>query len=90
MLHNRYAEELGWLTIDKTSYENEDVCQFVANVALYTHAEYVDRESRGMRINVSELEKDEISNKVKERLKGEQRKENFKKTFSVFNIFKKK
>lgn len=90
MLHSRYAEELDWLTIDKTAYESEEVCRFVANVALYTHAEYLDRDSKGTSVNVNALEKDEISNKVKERQKGEQRKENFKKTFSIFNLFKKK
>ena len=90
MLHSRYAEELDWLTIDKTAYESEEVCRFVANVALYTHAEYLDRDSKGTSVNVNALEKDEISNKVKERQKGEQRKENFKKTFSIFNVFKKK
>ena len=90
MLHTRYAAELDWLTIEKTAYESEEVCEFVANVALYTHAEFLDRESKGMSIKVSDLEKDEISNKVKERQKGEQRKENLKKTVDIFKIFKKK
>ena len=90
MLHNTYAAEFDWLTHEKTAYESEEVCQFVANVALYTYAEYLEREQKGFSINVAALKKDEISNKVKEMQKSEQRKENMKKTVSIFNIFKKK
>ena len=44
MLHDRYAAELDWINHDKTAFESDEVCEFVANVALYTHAEYVDRD----------------------------------------------
>lgn len=90
MLHTRYINELDWLTIDKADYEDSDVCRFVANVALYTHEEYLDRSHKGADVNLDLLEKDEISNKVKSMHKTEQRKENLKKTFSLFNLFKKK
>ena len=90
MLHTRYLNELDWLTIDKADYEDSDVCRFVANVALYTHADYLDRSHKGADVNLDLLEKDEISNKVKSMHKTEQRKENLKKTFSLFNLFKKK
>lgn len=90
MLHTRYINELDWLTIDKADYEDSDVCRFVANVALYTHEEYLDRSHKGADVNLDLLEKDEISNKVKSMHKTEQRKENMKKTFSLFNLFKKK
>ncbi len=87
VLHNRYAAELDWLNHDKSAYESVEVCEFVANVALYTHAEYLERDQKGMSINVHALEKDEIKNKVKERQKGEQQKEKWNK-FAGF--FKKK
>ena len=90
MLHSYYAEELDWLSIEKTDYELAEVCEFVANVALYDHQEYLARTERGMNINIAALQKDEISKKVKERQKDEERKENFKKTVNLFNIFKKK
>lgn len=84
MLHSHYATELDWLTIEKTDYEIAEVCQFVANVALYTHEEYLDRTQKGMNINVAALEKDEISNKVKTMQKSEQRKESWSRFAGLF------
>lgn len=90
MLHTRYINELDWLSIDKDEYEQSEVCEFVANVALYPHDEHLDRSRKGTGVNFNALEKDEISNKVKSMQKTEQRKENLKKTFGLFNMFKKK
>ena len=84
MLHSHYATELDWLTIEKTDYEIAEVCQFVANVALYTHEEYLDRTEKGMNINVAALEKDEISNKVKTMQKSEQRKDSWSRFAGLF------
>lgn len=84
MLHSHYATELDWITIDKTDYEIAEVCQFVANVALYTHEEYLDRTQKGMNINVAALEKDEITNKVKTMQKSEQRKESWSRFAGLF------
>ncbi len=84
MLHSRYATELDWLNHDKTDYESAEVCEFVANVALYTHQEYLERTTLGKNINIEALRKDEIKNKVKERQKGEQQKEKWQKFASLF------
>ena len=87
MLHSHYAAELDWISIEKTDYESADVCQFVANVALYTHAEYLDRTEKGININVAALEKDEMSKKVQVMQKSEERKEVWNK---ITGMFKKK
>ena len=87
MLHDHYAEELDWLNQEKEDYESAEVCEFVANVALYTHSEYLDRDLRGMNINIAALQKDEIKNKVKERQKEEGRKEKWNR---FADLFKKK
>jgi glycosyltransferase involved in cell wall biosynthesis len=84
MLHNQYAAELDWLNHDKSAYESAEVCEFVANVALYTHQEYLDRTLMGKNINVDALQKDEIKNKVKEKQKGEERKEKWNKFIGIF------
>ena len=84
MLHDRYAAELDWINHDKTAFESDEVCEFVANVALYTHAEYVDRDIHCKNINVQNLQKDEIKNKVMERKKEEERKERWNKFTSFF------
>ena len=89
MLNSKYVEKLDWLSLDKTDFEDKEVCEFVANVALYPHNEHLDRSKKGTGVKVDLLEKDEISNKVKSMQKNEQRKENIKKTFGIFNFFKK-
>lgn len=88
MLHDEYAQELNWLGHDKTEFESVEVCEFVANVALYTHAEYLERVEKGKNINVGELEKDEITKKVSLKQKGARRRAVWSKIIGFLNIFK--
>ena len=86
MLHEEYAAEFNWLEHDKTDFESAEVCEFVANVALYTYSEFLSREDEGKSINVSALEEDEITKKLTQKKKGEKRRA----VWSKINIFKKK
>ena len=86
LLHDQYVAELEWLKFDKSDFESIEVCEFVANVSLYTYAEHLSREEKGKNIDVEALEQDEISKKVKVNEKKSHRKE----IFSKLNIFKKK
>jgi len=86
MLHDKYIAELEWLTHDKTAFESVEVCEFVANAALYTHDEYLSRTEQGKSINVEELEENEITDRVEKNKKISRRK-NF---FDRINIFKKR
>ena len=47
MLHNAYAEELGWTADDIGEVEGEEIHSFVANVLIYNHAQYETRLSMG-------------------------------------------
>nr|MBE6544985.1 glycosyltransferase [Oscillospiraceae bacterium] len=88
LLHDEYAAELNWLGHEKTEFESPEVCEFVANVALYTHAEYRERVEKGKNINIGELEKDEIVKKVKVKQKGARRRAVWSKIIGFLNIFK--
>ena len=90
MLHDEYVHELEWLTHDKSAFESAEVCEFVANVALYTHAEYLERTDKGMSIVVDELEENEISDKVQKNQKISKRRDGWHKFTDFINIFKKK
>lgn len=90
MLHEEYVQELEWLTHDKTAFDSVEVCEFVANVALYTHDEYLARVDEGKRIIVEELEEDEITKKVSHKQKVSKRRDGIHRVFDFFNIFKKK
>ena len=69
MLHDEYVNEFGWLKHDKTDFEEADVCEFVANVALYTYEEFLHREDKGESIDVGALEEGEITKKVTQKQK---------------------
>ena len=90
MLHDEYIHELEWLTHDKTVFDDVEVCEFVANVALYTYEEYVARTNEGKSINVDELEEDEITKKVTKKQKISKRRAVWNKVMSFINIFKKR
>ena len=90
LLHDKYVAELEWLKHDKTAFDSVEVCEFVANVALYTHAEYLEREEKGEVINVAELEDNEITKKVSHNQKVSKRRAVWNKITRFINIFKKK
>ncbi len=90
LLHDRYVAELDWLTFDKSHFESAEVCEFVANVALYTYAEYNQRLDKGESIDLSSLEDGEITKKVNHNQKVSHRRAVWNKIMSFINIFKKK
>ncbi len=44
LLHNTYAESLGWRVFDPEEVENPAVRSFIAGVSLYTHKQYLKRQ----------------------------------------------
>lgn len=88
MLHDTYIAELDWLNHDKSAYESPEVCEFVANAALYTYAEYLAREDKGQSIDVEQLEDGEIAKKVNKNQKISRRRAIWNKIMSFINIFK--
>ena len=55
LLHNEYAESLGWQDREPDEFEDREVCDFVANVLLYTHKKYKKRLSKGHYLSFSRL-----------------------------------
>lgn len=55
MLHEHYAEELGWTKVEPEHFESEEVCHFVANVLIYTHKQYVKREKKGLKVRIKSV-----------------------------------
>ncbi len=88
LLHDSFVTEFGWLSHEKGDFESAEVCEFVANVSLYTHAEYLEREEKGKNINVDELEEGEITKKVNQKQKISRRRAAWNKIMSFINIFR--
>lgn len=79
MLHEQYAEELGWTKAEPEYFESNEVCDFVASVIMYTHKQYVKREDRGLKVKIKN---------VGRAIKAMQLRKRAKEFFE--NIFKKK
>lgn len=88
MLHDTYIAELDWLTQDKAMYEQPEVCEFVANAALYTYAEYNARLDKGESLDIDSLESGEITKQVNKNQKISKRRAIWNKIMSFINIFK--
>ncbi len=52
LLHTTYAEELGWTQAEPEYFESGEVCDFVANVLVFNHKQYVKHEDRGWKLPI--------------------------------------
>jgi len=88
LLHDTYLADLDWLDNDKSAFESTEVCEFVANVALYSYEEHLHREEQGKNIDVESREDGEITKKVNQKQKITRRRAVWNKIMSFINIFK--
>ena len=84
MLHNGYADSLGWYKHEQEDFESADICEFAANVGLYTHDQYIKRIEKGRKLKVETLD----STGLQKKIKSARLSERFKAKFS--SIFGKK
>jgi len=88
LLHDGYADSFGWFRHEQSDFESEEVCDFVANVGLYTHAQYRKRVDRGRSLNLSGVDSDVLNR----RIKTQKKKMRIRERFALFmhKIFKTK
>ncbi len=55
LLHCEYAEGLGWHGNEAEAFDEEEVCEFCANIELYTHKQYKKRLAKGHRLDLGRL-----------------------------------
>ena len=77
LLHDEYCDKLGWIEHVAEDYHKSDVCEFIANVMMYTYGQYEKRNKKGMR-----LRRDKIDSKLKQNIRRKQIREFFAKIFS--------
>ena len=53
MLHDRYAEELGWTLAEPEYFESAEVCSFVAAVIMYNYKQNSKRQSKGLKVRIN-------------------------------------
>ncbi len=69
MLHEAYAEELGWNQAEPEYFESEEVRDFVASVIMYSYKQNAKREDRGLKVHIKRvagaIKKIEFRKKIK-------------------------
>ena len=86
LLHDGYAEKFGWYNHEKTDFESKEVCEFVANVGLYSHDKYIGRNAKGKNIKLDRLDKKKINRRIKEKRQTEKTKNAFSKIGSILLV----
>ena len=54
-LHDGYAAKIGWSGRKPTDFADPDVCEFVANVQLYSHKQFKKRELHGKVLDAKQI-----------------------------------
>ena len=67
LLHQGVADSLGWFTIESGEFYSGEVCEFCANVGLYTHDLYMKRTKKGKNVPVERFSATKMKNKIKGR-----------------------
>lgn len=91
LLHNGYADSLGWYRHEVHDFEHHDVYDFAANIGLYTFDEYERLRLKGKLKNLKTMTLDALKKKIKQlQAKARVRERwNFLKS-KIFGVFKKK
>ena len=88
LLHEEYYAEFNWHQHEKTDFESLEVYEFVANVALYSYSEYLQRMEQGKNIDVEQLDKEKMNKQIEQHEKISRRRMVWNKIMQFVNIFK--
>ncbi len=79
ILHDGYADALGWFAHDASDFESPELYEFAASAGLYTHSQHLKLEDRKNKPKLDKLKKDNLNKKIKQRKKRERMKMFFQK-----------
>ena len=88
LLHDEYYAEFNWHQHEKPDFESLEVYEFVANVALYSYSEYLERMEQGKNIDVEQLNKDKMNKQIEQHEKISRRRMVWNKIMQFVNIFR--
>ena len=90
ILHGGAADSLGWYQHEAEDFDHTEVCDFAANVGLYTHEQYEKRSSGGKRVNIDKLTKETLVKRINRSLRLERIGDALARFFSKFKKKKNK
>ena len=65
ILHHGKADALDWYRYGHEAFCDPDIYDFVANVGLYNHSQYMARLERGKELNTDKLDVAHLNKKIK-------------------------
>ena len=83
MLHTEFAEEFGWFKHEKTDYESLEVYEFICNVGLYTHTEYIDRVEKEKVLDIENMDTEKLLKLMKDKQNSEKFMDAMNKIFKI-------
>ena len=81
LLHSGGGDSMNWYRHGPADFDNHDVCDFVVNVGLYTHEQYLKRIAQGREIEVDEMSREDVQKKIETNRKSARFKAWFSKLF---------
>ena len=69
MLHDGMNEILGWADHDAEDFEKKEICEFSANVEMYTYEQYMKRLAQGRKLDKERLSETLKQNKRRKRIR---------------------
>ena len=67
LLHEGYGDDLDWYKHDQSLFDDKEVYEFVANVGLYTHSQYIKRKNKGKKLKTEHLNAATMNSRIKNR-----------------------
>ena len=65
ILHGGYADSLGWYKHEPSDFTTDELYEFIANVGLYEHKQYIKREKLGKKIKTEKISGTKLNKKMK-------------------------
>ncbi len=70
LLHEKYASLLGWQDHSSEDFYKPEVCDFCANITMYTHEQYRKRMAKGKKLNADKVDKTLLHNQKRKAFFG--------------------
>lgn len=69
MLHDQYSASLGWDDAITEDFEKKDICEWQANVEMYTYKQFKHRTERGRELDAERIDQKLKQNKRRKRIR---------------------
>lgn len=70
MLHDQYSASLGWDDAIAEDFEKKEICEWQANIEMYTYEQFKRRKERGIELDTDKIDQRLKQNKRRKKIRG--------------------